>query len=143
MLYVDICCRSLTAVETYNKQRPLHSARFNGAPWQVLALAEPPTAQSTWLTEEVSACFATHSRGPNMQRRWPNGASAGVPPKFPKRWKKLQKSREKRWFFGTDTSGPGHRWQIQCCKTAFSAGNPLLRSCAGHALVLWIAPAET
>eukprot|EP00435_Cladocopium_sp_Y103_P028135 s301_g7.t1 len=29
--------------------------------FKVLALAEPPTAQLPWLTEEVSACFATHS----------------------------------------------------------------------------------
>ena len=31
--------------------------------WQVLALAEAPTAQNLWLTEEVSASFATHSGG--------------------------------------------------------------------------------
>ena len=29
----------------------------------MLALAEAPTAQNLWLTEEVSASFATHSRG--------------------------------------------------------------------------------
>lgn len=31
--------------------------------WQVLALAEAPTTQNLWLTEEVSASFATHSGG--------------------------------------------------------------------------------
>lgn len=45
---------------------------------QVLALAEPPTAQLPWLTEEVSACFATHSRGSPGVPRGSKGTSGGA-----------------------------------------------------------------
>ena len=77
ILYIHISCPSF---------------QFPPAPalrQQVLALAEPPTAQVPWLTEEVSACFATHSRGSPGVPRGSQGTSGGAQV-FCREWEQYQ-----------------------------------------------------